>query len=69
MAKERESIDDMIDAHVWMRTTEARLNRLLMLDWIYDELLAEFGLIRVTGGKAFSDPKLVKEIFDRFAGG
>jgi hypothetical protein len=34
----------MIDAHVWMRRTEARVKRLLTLDSISNELLAEFSL-------------------------
>jgi hypothetical protein len=41
MAKKRESIDDMIDAHVWMRRQKARLNRPLALDDVSDALLAE----------------------------
>jgi hypothetical protein len=46
MAKKREPIDDLIDAHVWMRRKESRLNRPLMLDNVPDELLAESGLRR-----------------------
>jgi hypothetical protein len=35
MAKKREPIDDLIDAHVWMRRQEARLDRrLLILDGV-----------------------------------
>jgi hypothetical protein len=42
MAKKREPIDDMIDAHVWMRRQEVRLNRRsLTLDGVPDELPAE----------------------------
>jgi hypothetical protein len=47
MAKKHESTDEMIDAHVWIiRHIEARLMRLLTLDSISDELLAQFGLSR-----------------------
>jgi hypothetical protein len=46
MPTNREPIDDMIDAHVWMRRTEAQVKRLLTLDSISGELLAEFVLAR-----------------------
>ncbi len=45
MPKTREPIDDMIDAHVWMRRKESQL-RPLTLDYIPDELLSEYALRR-----------------------
>jgi hypothetical protein len=41
MPRKREPIDDMIDAHVWMRRQEARLNQPLTLDGVRDELPAD----------------------------
>jgi excisionase family DNA binding protein len=47
MAKKREPIDDLIDAHVCLRRQESCLNRRpLTLDDVPDELLAECGLRR-----------------------
>jgi hypothetical protein len=37
MSRKRQPIDDMIDAHVWMRRQEARRNRPLTLDGVPDE--------------------------------
>jgi hypothetical protein len=51
MAKKRESIDDLIDAHVWMRCRESRLNRPLALDDVSDELLARFEAAAALSGE------------------
>jgi hypothetical protein len=48
MAKKRQPIDELIDALVWMRRREIRLNgRPLTLDDVPDELLAECGQRRI----------------------
>jgi hypothetical protein len=41
MPKRREPIDDLIDAHLWMRRQESRLNQSLPLDSVPDQLPAE----------------------------
>jgi hypothetical protein len=45
-------IDDMVDAHVWMRQQEASLKRVLTLDSVPGDLLAEYGLWRGGAGAA-----------------
>jgi len=47
MVFKRERIGTMIDAPVWMRREEARLNRLFTLDGVSDQLLSEYGLRRL----------------------
>ena len=42
MKTERFVIDDMVDAHVWMRRQDACLRRVLTLDNVPDDLLTEY---------------------------
>jgi hypothetical protein len=49
---------DLIDAHVWMRRQEARLDRPLTLDDVPDELLAERGSLPLHRSAAAGRPML-----------
>jgi hypothetical protein len=57
VAKKRQRIDDPIDAHVWMRRKEARLNH-RPLNGRPDELLAEFGTLPLHRSAAAGRPML-----------